>query len=146
MTTLTIYFALSPTSTSSSLSTPTTIQSFRLLTSRTQTKPLTLPNLSMSSPSSSVPKLPVREASSKRNRTFFERFNQTSPGTSQSQQQQNDPSNEPQTRLRRRLTFRRSLRQSVRNKGGDIDDGIRSVFYIPYDENIFVPIHHRRDR
>jgi hypothetical protein len=130
MTTLTIYFALSPTSTSSSLSTPTTNQSFRMLSTRTKLKPITLSNIAMTAPLSSVSQLPVRQPSSKRNRTFFERFNQTSPpGTST--QQQNDSSNEPQTRLRRRFTFRRSLRQSVRNKG-DIDDGTRSVFVKKY--------------
>jgi hypothetical protein len=47
-------------------------------------------------------------------------------------------STESQTRLRRRFTFRRSLRRSIANKGGDNDDGTRSVCFIPYYANIFL--------
>ena len=67
---------------------------------------------------------------SKKNRTFFERFNPTSPtGTPTSQPADSiHSSTESQPRLRRRFTFRRSLRCSSQNKGGDNnDDGARSV-------------------
>jgi hypothetical protein len=127
MTTLTVYFALSPTSTSS---TPTSIQPFQMVSNRIKSKPLLLPNLAL--PNSSL----SRRMSLKKNRTFFERFNDiSSPTTAKTPiSQQPDPlnsSNESQSRLRRRFTFRRSLRQSVQNKGGDNDDGTRSVFLSP---------------
>jgi hypothetical protein len=122
MTTLTVYFSLSPTSISSLTSTPTSIQPFQMVSNRIISKPvplsnLTLPNLSSSSLS--------RRISLKKNKTFFERFNHISSTTPS---QQTDSSTESQSRLRRRFTFRRSLRQSMSNKGGDNDDGIRSVF------------------
>ncbi|CAF3692444.1 unnamed protein product [Rotaria sordida] len=127
MTTLTVYFALSPTSISSPSSTK--IQQFQMISNRLKSKPLTISNVTLpsSSSSSSFPTPPERQPS-KRNRTFFERFNQTSSTSSSPQQQQpnelSNPSSDPQPRLRRRFTFRRSLRQSVYNKGRDIDDGI----------------------
>ncbi|CAF3754857.1 unnamed protein product [Rotaria sordida] len=128
MTTLTVYFALSPTSISSPSSTK--IQQFQMISNRLKSKPLTISNVTLpsSSSSSSFPTPPERQPS-KRNRTFFERFNQTSSTSSSPQQHQqpndlSNPSSDPQPRLRRRFTFRRSLRQSVYNKGRDIDDGI----------------------
>jgi hypothetical protein len=127
MTTLTVYFALSPMSTSSSLtSTPKTIQPFRMISSITKPIPISLPNITLPSPLSSL-STPTRRTSLKRNKTFFERFNQTLPSQ---QSEPSNPSPEPAIRLRRRFTFRRSLRQSTHSKGGDIDDGIRSVFFI----------------
>lgn len=71
---------------------------------------------------------PITRASLRRNRTFFERFNQTPPTTPLADSIHS--STESQPRLRRRFTFRRSLRKSVQNKrGGDNnDDELRSVF------------------
>jgi hypothetical protein len=43
-----------------------------------------------------------------------------------------NPLLDPAPRLRRRFTFRRSLRHSVHNKGGDTDDGTRSVLSFPF--------------
>ncbi|CAF1049883.1 unnamed protein product [Rotaria sordida] len=135
MTTLTVYFALSPTSISSPSSTK--IQQFQMISNRLKSKPLTISNVTLpsSSSSSSFPTPPERQPS-KRNRTFFERFNQTSSTSSSPQQQQpnelSNPSSDPQPRLRRRFTFRRSLRQSVYNKGRDIDDGIRDEYEASY--------------
>ncbi|CAF1043375.1 unnamed protein product [Rotaria sordida] len=101
-----------------------------MISNRLKSKPLTISNVTLpsSSSSSSFPTPPERQPS-KRNRTFFERFNQTSSTSSSPQQHQqpndlSNPSSDPQPRLRRRFTFRRSLRQSVYNKGRDIDDGI----------------------
>jgi hypothetical protein len=107
----------------------------------------------------STPQSPVRTLS-KRNKTFFERFDQTAPSNLRSnppspthhQQQSIDSSNpsiDPPPRLRRRLTFRRSLRHSVRNKGGDIDDGIRSVISYSFVNFLAVDIcftRHQNDR
>ncbi|CAF0948182.1 unnamed protein product [Rotaria sordida] len=136
MTTLTVYFALSPTSISSPSSTK--IQQFQMISNRLKSKPLTISNVTLpsSSSSSSFPTPPERQPS-KRNRTFFERFNQTSSTSSSPQQHQqpndlSNPSSDPQPRLRRRFTFRRSLRQSVYNKGRDIDDGIRDEYEASY--------------
>ncbi|CAF2577695.1 unnamed protein product [Rotaria sp. Silwood2] len=131
MTTLTVYFALSPTSISSSSPTSTKIQQFQMISNRIKSKPIPVPNVTLPSPSStsSFPTPPEKQTLSRRNKTFFERFNQiSSTSLSQQQQQQNElsnPSSDPQPRLRRRFTFRRSLRQSMHNKKGrDIDDGI----------------------
>ncbi|CAF0979474.1 unnamed protein product [Rotaria sp. Silwood1] len=136
MTTLTVYFALSPTSVSSSSSsaTSTKIQQFQMISNRIKSTPIAVSNVTLPSPSSSsssFPTPPERQILSKRNKTFFERFDQI-PSASLSQQQQqllqndsSNPSSDPQPRLRRRFTFRRSLRQSMHNKKGrDIDDGI----------------------
>ncbi|CAF0806714.1 unnamed protein product [Adineta steineri] len=157
MTTLTIYFASSPALPASS-SAPTaaaltntittTIPSIQIV--QKLTKPIPIP----SPPRITLPTpiLPIRtqlpcRKSSKRNKTFFERFSDTSSSThlsspqspghqpqqqqEQQQQQQHqqstdssNPSLEPAPRLRRRFTFRRSLRHSVHSKGGEIDDGI----------------------
>jgi len=115
-----------------------------MLPNRTKSKPIPLKHITF--PSRSRILTPqANRTSIKRNRTFFERFNHVSP-TAIFEQQQNDSPSEPQTRLRRRFTFRRSLRQSIQNKGGDIDDGIRSVWFIPCYPNIFIPIYYRRDR
>jgi hypothetical protein len=153
MTTLTVYFASSPTSpssSSSSLATNTSITTAIPTTRMIQpvTKPIpipssTPPNITLPIPISPVQTPPTSRTSIKRNKTFFERFNQSDSSThisnSQSppnQQQQSldssNPSQDAPPRLRRRLTFRRSLRHSVHNKGGDIDDGIRSVLCFPF--------------
>ncbi|CAF4605784.1 unnamed protein product [Rotaria socialis] len=137
MTTLTVYFALSPTSVSSSSSSSSpavTSRSFQMISNRIKSKPIPVPIVPTASPSSSssIPTPTEKQTSSKRNKTFFERFNQTlstSISSTSSQQQQllsdlSNSSSDPQSRLRRRFTFRRSLRQSVQNKGRDIDDGI----------------------
>ncbi|CAM4777983.1 unnamed protein product [Rotaria magnacalcarata] len=139
MTTLTVYFSLSPTlisSSSSSSSSPAVAsRSFQTISNRIKSKPILAPIVPMDSPSlSSIPTPTEKQTPSKRNKTFFERFNQTlstSISSTSSQQQQllsdlSNSSSDPQPRLRRRFTFRRSLRQSVQNKGRDIDDGIRS--------------------
>ncbi|CAF1196377.1 unnamed protein product [Rotaria sordida] len=110
-----------------------------MISNRLKSKPLTISNVTLpsSSSSSSFPTPPERQPS-KRNRTFFERFNQTSSTSSSPQQQHqqpndlSNPSSDPQPRLRRRFTFRRSLRQSVYNKGRDIDDGIRDEYEASY--------------
>ncbi|CAF0782279.1 unnamed protein product [Adineta steineri] len=158
MTTLTIYFASSPALPASS-SAPTaaaltntiitTIPSIRIV--QKLTKPIPIPSPPrITLPTPILPlrtQLPSRK-SSKRNKTFFERFSDTSssthlsspqsPGHQPQQQQQeqqqqqqhqqstdsSNPSLEPAPRLRRRFTFRRSLRHSVHSKGGEIDDGI----------------------
>ena len=164
MTTLTVYFASStasppsaPSSSSSSATTSSnattiaataaaaaaTVQPTRLVPVSLKSVPLSsdLPSISLPTPTSSNPTPFASRTSSKRNKTFFERFDQTSPSTmasnSQSpsyQQHQTsiDSSNDSAPRLRRRFTFRRSLRHSVHNKGGDVDDGIRSVALICY--------------
>ncbi|CAF1356306.1 unnamed protein product [Rotaria magnacalcarata] len=137
MTTLTVYFSLSPTlisSSSSSSSSPAVAsRSFQTISNRIKSKPILAPIVPMDSPSlSSIPTPTEKQTPSKRNKTFFERFNQTlstSISSTSSQQQQllsdlSNSSSDPQPRLRRRFTFRRSLRQSVQNKGRDIDDGI----------------------
>ncbi|CAF2816287.1 unnamed protein product [Rotaria sp. Silwood2] len=151
MTTLTVYFASSPTSLSSSSTTTTTTTSTATTTISGIPTIRTIQNITKAIPSHITPSitlqastLPTRtplssRVSSRRTKTFFERFNQTSPSTllsnpqsppshhHQQQQQSTDSSNpsiDPPTRLRRRFTFRRSLRHSVHNKGGDIDDGI----------------------
>ncbi|CAF0822980.1 unnamed protein product [Rotaria sp. Silwood1] len=153
MTTLTVYFASSPTSLSSSskkTTATTTISSSTTITGIPAIR--TIQNLTKSIPSPTTPSITLQTStsstqtplssrvSSKRTKTFFERFNQTSPSTLLSnpqsppshhqhhqQQQSTDSSNpsiDPPTRLRRRFTFRRSLRHSIHNKGGDTDDGI----------------------
>ena len=131
MTTLTVYFSLSstPISILSTISIPTTptIQTFPMLSPRVRSKPLPL-QLPLSN--ISVPVIGSRSTSFKRNKTFFERFNQTSPSSSSQHVDSLHSSTESQPRLRRRLTFRRSLRQySTQNRGYvDIDDGLRLVF------------------
>lgn len=146
MTTLTVYFASSHTSSSSSSSSSnpsiaTTLEPTS--TSQSTTKPISIPtSISTSTnppdPTSPKQKTPARRTSSKRNKTFFERFDQTTSSTLNSNSQSppnqaqaitdsSNPSNDAPPRLRRRLTFRRSFRHSVHNKGGEIDDGIRSV-------------------
>ena len=154
MTTLTVYFASSPTSSSSSSpssspSITTTNPSMNM--NQTPTKPIPIPTSTSTSPSATVPtvtspkqKTPARRTSSKRNKTFFERFDQTSSSTlnstsqsppNQTQQPSMDSSNpsiDAPPRLRRRFTFRRSFRHSVHNKGGEIDDGIRSVSFVNF--------------
>ncbi|CAF1019771.1 unnamed protein product [Adineta steineri] len=138
MTTLTVYFALSsPSALSSSLPQPSpplpptpstpTIPSFQMISNPTKIKPI--PSINMTVPHTSSVQTPQsRQTSLKRNKTFFERFNHTSPiaisQLQEQEQQQNNLPSEPRTRLRRRLTFRRSLRQTTPNKEGDIDDGI----------------------
>lgn len=104
---------------------------------------------------------PSNRVLTQRNKTFIERLNQTTPYTLRSklqssinqqdsqqsppsQQQENQQSSDsPSTpsidhlsHLRRRFTFRRSLRYSVQSKGGDIDDGIRSVFLFLFFEKL----------
>ncbi|CAF0948348.1 unnamed protein product [Rotaria sordida] len=145
MATLIVYFASSPTSLSSSSTTRTitntTIGRIRTVENLPKTIPLSTTQ-SITLPTSISPtRIPLsNRVSSKRSKTFFERFNQTSPSTllsnsqspsshqqQQQQQQSTDSSNpsiDPSTRLRRRFTFRRSLRQSSHNKGGDTDYGI----------------------
>jgi hypothetical protein len=147
MTTLTVYFALSPTSISSLSSTSTTIQPFQMISNPIKSRPISLTNIPLPNlSSSSIPtSLPTR-SSLKRNKTFFERFHQTSPTSLTFPNDSINSSNESQPRLRRRFTFRRSLRKSIQNKGGDNDNGIRSVFDIPHYPNIFVPIHHQHDQ
>lgn len=151
MTTLTVYFASSRTAPSSSSSsstntnTLTTIQPIRMAQNITKPipipTPLTSPNIPIPTPTSSIQTPSINRTPSKRNKTFFERFNQTAPSTfittpqSPTNQQTIDsinPSLDAPPRLRRRFTFRRSLRHSVHSKtGGDIDDGgIRSVFFL----------------
>lgn len=132
MSTLTVYFALSPTSNSSFSSIPSTsIQPFPMLSTRIKSRPLPFSSLTLPNPPSTS--FPTR-TSSKKNRTFFERFNPPSPttitasGTLTSQPTDSmHSSTESQPRLRRRFTFRRSLRCSSQNKGGDNDEGTRSV-------------------
>jgi len=146
MTTLTVYFAsssVSPSTSSSSTNTSSTtvIQTTRM--AQNTTKPISIPSalapntesITATSPTSAPT---IQRTSSKRNKTFFERFSETTPSSlaatpqSPTPQQQNpsgDTSADPPPRLRRRFTFRRSLRQSVRNKGGDIDDTLRSVIF-----------------
>ena len=160
MTTLTVYFASTsaPPPVSSSPSTMPNAISTALTTAIPIASPVQAPNPvqdatepisipleppSLAIPSSSSPVLtpfPSR-TSSKRNRTFFERFNQapsaalvSNPQSPSYQPSQSpDSSNaliDPPPRLRRRFTFRRSLRHSVHSKGGDAaaaDEGIRSV-------------------
>jgi hypothetical protein len=160
MTTLTVYFASSPTSPASSSSSPSTtntsittiIQANKI--NQNLIKPLPIPSsvpsditlptsTSLIQTTSPIQTPSASRTPSKRNKTFFERFNQTAPSTlisnpqspTNQQQQQlstdsSNPSIDPPPRLRRRFTFRRSLRQSIQNKGGDIDDGIRSVWFI----------------
>jgi len=162
MTTLTVYFASSsstslPSSSSQSSSSASNSNNTNTVIPSTVTPPVSrlvpitsksmsvspdLPSITLPNPSSTTNKptqLPSRTPS-KRNKTFFERFNQSSSTTltstpqSPSYQQPhsmdspNPPPSDQPTRLRRRFTFRRSLRHSVQNnKGGDFDDGIRSV-------------------
>jgi hypothetical protein len=143
MTTLIVYFASSPTTPSSSSSSATTtttiatVQPSRII--QNSIKPIPIiplpPSITLPTPASPTQTSPSSRTPSKRNKTFFERFNDSSPSTSTTQSSPNQPqsndlsnsSTDPPPRLRRRFTFRRSLRQSVHNKGGDIDDGIRSV-------------------
>lgn len=110
-----------------------------MITNRIKSKPITMPNIpSPTTSSSSVPTPSEKQTLSRRNKTFFERFNEESstsisPSTQAQQQQQqlsdfSNPCNDLQPRLRRRFTFRRSLRQSVHSKGRDVDDGIRLGF------------------
>jgi hypothetical protein len=140
MTTLTVYFALSPTSISSLSSTPTTIQPFQSISNRTKSKLTTLPSIALPSSSpSSISSFTTRRTSLKRNKTFFERFNPMSPSATSQQSDSKDSSTESQPRFRRRFTFRRSLRKSIQNKGGDNDDAIRSGFsFLPYYAKIFL--------
>ena len=123
-----------------------TISSTRIIQSLTQPIPIpsaTLPSITLRRPTSPVRTPPSSRRSSKRNKTFFERCSESSPSTlisnpqspSSLQQQSIDSSNpslDPVPRLRRRFTFRRSLRHSVHNKGGDIEDGTRSVLSFPF--------------
>ena len=146
MTTLTVYFASSHTSSSSSSSSSnpsitTTLESTS--TSQSTTKPIPIPtsisnSTDLPNPPSPKEKTLARRTSSKRNKTFFERFDQATSSTLNSNSQSppnqtqattdsSNPSNDAPPRLRRRLTFRRSFRHSAHNKGGEIDDGIRSV-------------------
>jgi hypothetical protein len=94
-------------------------------------------------PESPIQTPSVSRTPSKRNKTFFERFNETTPSTLASspqsptnqQQQSIDLSTsliDPSTRLRRKFTFRRSFRHAPHNKAGDIDDGIRLVLWFPF--------------
>ncbi|CAF0899379.1 unnamed protein product, partial [Adineta ricciae] len=149
MTTLTVYFASLP-GLSTAVATPTTstlttaIPSIRPIPKLTQSLPR-IPSQHITSPKTNLMNRspPLNRKSSKRNKTFFERFSETSssalisnpqspPHQQQAQQQQqqqqitdaSNPSLEPAPRLRRRFTFRRSLRHSVHNKGGETDDGI----------------------
>jgi len=162
MTTLTVYFASSPKSPSSSSSSSTntsittTIQPIRI--NQNLTKLIPIPSAipaNITIPTETSPPIQTPSTSrtpSKRNKTFFERFDQTTPSTllsnpqsptnhqhqhqhQQQQQQSTDysnPSIDPPPRLRRRFTFRRSFRHSVHNKGGDVDDGIRSVLSLSF--------------
>ena len=124
MTTLTVYFALSPTSLSS-------IQTFPMIS--IPRKPIALPSITLCDPPLSAP---IQRKLSKRNKTFFERFEQTSPipkitkSLSQSQQQTNDLPIDPSAQLRRRFTFRRSFRRSPREQEVDIDDGVRLALFL----------------
>ncbi len=146
MTTLTIYFVASPRSpvlalSSTNTNITTTIQPTRIIQNLPKPKPIlspVTPSITLPIPSSPTQTPSISRTSSKRNKTFFERFNDTaslthlsSPQSPTSQQQQSidssNPSLDPPPRLRRRFTFRRSLRHSTHNNGGDIDDGIRSV-------------------
>jgi len=157
MSTLTVYFASSselPSSSSTTTTavvTPATTANIPIPPTRiiqNSTKPILIP--SPSPPSITLPSLaspvqtpPSSRRSSKRNKTFFERFTEVSPSAlisnplspSSIQRPSIDLSNsslDPAPRLRRRFTFRRSLRHSVHNKGGDIDDGTRSVLSFPF--------------
>ena len=127
MTTLTVYFALSP---SATLASSYTVQPFPMIANPRKVIPPPPPTID-----APAPPAPINRKPSKRNRTFFERFSQPSSSTSTNdsplqllQQQSSDPSAEPASRLRRRFTFRRSLRQSVHRQTVDADDGIRLQF------------------
>ena len=115
MTTLTVYFAHSPSS---------NVHLFPMSSAINQTNPSTTLSLP-DSPSST----PIRQKSSKRTKTFFERFNHNAPiptiTRSPVQQEENDLSSESTIHLRRHFTFRRSLRRSRRQPECDVDDGIR---------------------
>jgi hypothetical protein len=130
MTTLTVYFALSP---SATLTSSYTVQPFPMIANPRKV----IPPLSPTIPVPAAQPAPMHRKPSKRNRTFFERFSQPSSSSTTStndsplqllQQHSSDPSVEPASRLRRRFTFRRSLRQSVHRQTMDADDGIRLQF------------------
>jgi hypothetical protein len=107
MTTLTVYFASSPTSpssSSSSLATNTSITTAIPTTRMIQpvTKPIpipssTPPNITLPIPISPVQTPPTSRTSIKRNKTFFERFNQSDSSTHISNSQ--SPPNQQQQSL-----------------------------------------------
>ena len=121
MTTLTVYFAISSGKSSN-------LQSFRM---RSPTpKPITLPTLTLNHhhhhQSASVP---TPRKLSKRNKTFFERFDETTPmGKLSKSTCSTESSTEITSHLRRRFTFRRSLRRTGHQQEIDLDDGIRLDF------------------
>jgi len=121
MTTLTVYFPISSVKSSN-------LQSFRLLSQTT--KPITLPTLTLNHQhylqhyhqSASVP---TPRKLSKRNKTFFERFDETTPmGKLSKSTCSTESSTEISSHLRRRFTFRRSLRRTGHQQEIDLDDGI----------------------